>query len=223
MYIYACVGATCGEARCCPHLPRPPRRPRPFSVIPPFLPSFSPLPPSRRPRSVCWGSGAPSTLPSLPPLPPPAPGYHKVQHMSAVGSGDQPGTSLPPWAIRSGARQTIYFDPAQVCMHMRGGGGEFTIWTPLRPSPPSIRPSSCPHSLDSGCHPHVISTGGLYPGLNHLNRRATFLAGHGRHHHVRRAVPGPQRCGGGDCEQARLVWGSRGQDPGHQIRLQVSI
>ena len=71
VYIYACVGATWGEARCCPHLPRPPRRPRPFSVIPPFLPSFSPLPPSRRPRSVCWGSGAPSTLP-FPSPPPPA-------------------------------------------------------------------------------------------------------------------------------------------------------
>ena len=193
VYIYACVGATCGEARCCPHLPRPPRRPRPFSVIPPFLPSFSPLPPSRRPRSVCWGSGAPSTLPSLPPLPPPAPGYHKVQHMSAVGSGDQPGTSLPPWAIRSGARQTIYFDPAQVCMHMRGGRGRVHIYLDPAASVPPVRLSSCPHSLDSGCHPHVISTGRLYPGVNHLNR-----------HLPRRSRPPSSRAEG--CAPASTMW-----------------
>ena len=110
--------------------------------------------------------------------------------MSAVGSGDQPGTSLPPWAIRSGARQTIYFDPAQVCMHMRGGGGEFTyIWTPLRPSPrPSVLMSPFPwlwlSSLrdinwqavpwrqppqpppSSQVTAAIITCGGLCPGLN---------------------------------------------------------
>lgn len=31
---------------------------------------------------------------------------------------DNLGTTLPPWAIRAGARQTIYFDPTQVYVYV---------------------------------------------------------------------------------------------------------
>ena len=63
---------------------------------------------------------------------PPSPsGVHKVLSRSSKdlagqlvdSSLDQLETTLPPWAIRAGARQTIYFDPSQVGRHEREGRG----------------------------------------------------------------------------------------------------
>ena len=173
----------------------PTRIPKPRQAAAPTPPTLSqpPLPLSFAPPPF----SSPSSVP-VPPYPFTPTGASRSNFFPHGGKGginvleasmDQLNMTLPPWAIRAGARREIYFDPSQV-RSVEGGreGGRTGEGGPGRAREGQGQ-LECLVARCTWCR-NPLSISHATPTLCPVT--AAPAADHRRHRHVRRPVPRPQ-------------------------------